>query len=197
VPPPGRKLSIDAIANYASVRLFVDRASSINPAFALRNDNADAVAALCARLDGLPLALELAAARTKMLPPALLLQRLDSAVSGSALRLLTRGVAVVCSLADRHLLAGHAARAEVLFTWALDLSEHAPKTIEIARGRGRASAGLANSLRLRGRYREAEFAALNGIDEISLRLGANDPGLVPLLNSLGIIYKYTSAFDRG
>jgi predicted ATPase len=90
VPPPGSKISIEAIANYASVRLFVDRASSTNPAFALRNDNAHAVAALCARLDGLPLALELAAARTKILPPALLLQRLDSAVSGSALRLLTR-----------------------------------------------------------------------------------------------------------
>src|SRR5262249_37674719 len=90
VPPPGRNLSIEAIANYASVRLFVDRAASINPAFALGNENAHAVAALCARLDGLPLALELAAARTKMLSPAALLLRLDSAVSGSALRLLTR-----------------------------------------------------------------------------------------------------------
>jgi predicted ATPase/DNA-binding XRE family transcriptional regulator len=90
VPPPDRTLSIEAIAEYASVRLFVDRAASVNPAFALSNDNAHAVAAICARLDGLPLALELAAARTKMLPALALLQRLDSAVSGSALRLLTR-----------------------------------------------------------------------------------------------------------
>jgi predicted ATPase/DNA-binding XRE family transcriptional regulator len=90
VPPPDRKLSIETICEYPSVRLFVDRAASVNSAFTLGNDNAKAVAAICARLDGLPLALELAAARTKMLSAPALLQRLDSAVSGSALRLLTR-----------------------------------------------------------------------------------------------------------
>src|SRR5205814_7692703 len=72
--------------------LFVDRAAYVNPSFALRADNARAVAAICARLDGLPLALELAAARTKMLTPQALLERLDDAASGSALQLLTRGV---------------------------------------------------------------------------------------------------------
>jgi predicted ATPase/DNA-binding XRE family transcriptional regulator len=90
VPPAYRELSADAIAEYASVRLFVDRAASINPAFELSDDNASAVAAICARLDGLPLALELAAARTKMLTAPALLQRLERADSGSALRLLTR-----------------------------------------------------------------------------------------------------------
>jgi predicted ATPase/DNA-binding XRE family transcriptional regulator len=90
VPPLDRKLSIEAITEYASVRLFVDRAASLNPTFALGADNACAAAAICARLDGLPLALELAAARTKMLTVPALLQRLDSPVSGSALRLLTR-----------------------------------------------------------------------------------------------------------
>jgi len=90
VPPPDRQLSTEAISQFASVRLFVDRATSTNPVFALDSDNARAVAAICARLDGLPLALELAAARTKMLSAPALLQRLDSAVSGSALRLLTR-----------------------------------------------------------------------------------------------------------
>ena len=72
------------------MRLFVDRAASMNPAFVLSDENASAVAAICARLDGLPLALELAAARTKMLTAPALLQRLESADSGSALRLLTR-----------------------------------------------------------------------------------------------------------
>ena len=91
VPPPDPTLSAEAIAEYASVRLFVDRAGYVNPSFALRADNALTVAAICARLDGLPLALELAAARTKLLTPHALLQRLDSAPSGSALRLLTRG----------------------------------------------------------------------------------------------------------
>jgi predicted ATPase len=91
VPPPDQTLSADLIAEYASVRLFVDRAAYVNPSFALRADNALIVAAICARLDGLPLALELAAARTKLLTPHGLLQRLDGAPSGSALRLLTRG----------------------------------------------------------------------------------------------------------
>jgi predicted ATPase/transcriptional regulator with XRE-family HTH domain len=91
VPPHGRVLSPDAIARYASVRLFVDRAAYVDPTFALTADNAPAVAAICARLDGLPLALELAAARSKLLTPQLLLRRLESASSGSALRLLTRG----------------------------------------------------------------------------------------------------------
>lgn len=92
VPPSGQTLPWATIAEYPSIRLFVDRAAYVNPAFALTADNAAAVAAICARLDGLPLALELAAARTKMLTPHALLQRLDGAASGSALRLLTRGV---------------------------------------------------------------------------------------------------------
>jgi predicted ATPase len=90
VPPPDQ-LSLEAVAGFASVRLFVDRAASINPAFALRPENAAAVAAICARLDGLPLALELAAARTKMLRPEALLHRLQTGLNGSALHLLTRG----------------------------------------------------------------------------------------------------------
>jgi predicted ATPase/DNA-binding XRE family transcriptional regulator len=90
VPPANPELTTEAIAEYASVRLFVDRASSINQAFVLSGHNASAVAAICARLDGLPLALELAAARTKMLSARALLERLDSTASGSALRLLTR-----------------------------------------------------------------------------------------------------------
>jgi predicted ATPase len=91
VPPRDRPISVDAIGQYASVRLFVDRATYVNPRFELTADNASAIAAICARLDGLPLALELAAARTKMLAPHALLERLDGVASGSALRLLTRG----------------------------------------------------------------------------------------------------------
>jgi predicted ATPase/DNA-binding CsgD family transcriptional regulator len=64
------------LEGYESVRLFVDRASQRNPAFTLRSDNARAVAQICAYLEGLPLAIELAAARIKMLPPQALLERL-------------------------------------------------------------------------------------------------------------------------
>ena len=60
-----------------SVQLFVERARAAQPAFRLTDQNAAAIAEICHRLDGLPLALELAAARTRLLPPEALLARLD------------------------------------------------------------------------------------------------------------------------
>jgi non-specific serine/threonine protein kinase len=89
VPDPGD--SVDHIVQTASVRMFVDRARAANASFALTDANAAAVARLCFRLDGLPLAIELAAARARALTPDEMVSRLDS-----GLRLLTterRGVA--------------------------------------------------------------------------------------------------------
>jgi transcriptional regulator with XRE-family HTH domain len=65
------------LAGVAAVRLFVERAQSVAPGFALTDETAPAVAEICRRLDGLPLALELAAARVKLLPPDALLARLE------------------------------------------------------------------------------------------------------------------------
>ena len=68
--------SPDALMKYAAVRLFVDRASAVVPAFALTTGNAAAVAEICASLDGLPLAIELAAAHVRVLSPQQIADRL-------------------------------------------------------------------------------------------------------------------------
>ena len=69
--------TLDAVAAADAVRLFVARAQAVHSEFALTPENAPMVAAICRRLDGLPLAIELAAARVKVLSPTALLERLD------------------------------------------------------------------------------------------------------------------------
>jgi predicted ATPase len=86
LPEQGRTISLEALTQYEAVRLFIERARSVKPDFAVTNENAPAVAEICARLDGLPLAIELAAARISILPPAAMLARLQS-----RLKLLTGG----------------------------------------------------------------------------------------------------------
>jgi predicted ATPase len=76
--PPPRSTRRDLIATFAAVALFCERASAVRPAFALTDGNAAAVAAICLALDGLPLALELAAARADVLTPAAILARLQN-----------------------------------------------------------------------------------------------------------------------
>jgi predicted ATPase/DNA-binding CsgD family transcriptional regulator/transcriptional regulator with XRE-family HTH domain len=77
VPDPDRVDSPDALAGYASIRLFVERARAVEPGFDLTAANAPAVAQVCARLDGIPLALELAASRVGVLAVEQIAERLD------------------------------------------------------------------------------------------------------------------------
>jgi non-specific serine/threonine protein kinase len=77
VPDPRLPLSVDALAQIAAVRLFVDRAAAAQSSFALSERNAHAVADICQRLDGIPLALELAAARARSLPVEIIAARLS------------------------------------------------------------------------------------------------------------------------
>ncbi len=70
-----------AVERCAAVALFVDRARAVDPGFVLTAENAAIVTEICRRLDGLPLAIELAAARTRLLPPGALLTRLEGRVA--------------------------------------------------------------------------------------------------------------------
>lgn len=76
--PDAADTQAEQLAGYAAVELFVARAQDVQPSFQLSAENAAAVAEICTRLDGLPLAIELAAARIKLFTPAALLLRLSS-----------------------------------------------------------------------------------------------------------------------
>jgi predicted ATPase len=84
--PPAASRDVADVGQYAAVRLFVDRAQATLAGFELTDANAGDVAEICRRLDGLPLAIELAAARVRLLPPQALLARL-----ADRLGLLTSG----------------------------------------------------------------------------------------------------------
>jgi tetratricopeptide (TPR) repeat protein len=104
-----REFPVDPLGRSDAVALFVDRAQAADPGFRLTDENAAAVEEICARLDDLPLALELAAARTKLLPPEAMLERLEQ-----RLDLLSRG--------PRDKPARHRALRDTI-AWSYDLLE--------------------------------------------------------------------------
>ncbi len=70
-----------ALSQFEAVRLFIERAVAVKPDFQATNENAPAIAGICERVDGLPLAIELAAARVKLFSPQALLSRLEKSLS--------------------------------------------------------------------------------------------------------------------
>lgn len=114
LPDPALITRLDAttLAGYSAIQLFVERARAVHPAFALTDDNGEQIARICACVDGLPLALELAAARIKLLPPGMLLERLSQA----RLPLLTR----VGRFASRQVTSRHQALKDTI-QWSYDL----------------------------------------------------------------------------
>ena len=109
LPPVDQLPPLEELERSPAVALFVDRARAGDPSFALTPENAAAVTELCARLDGLPLALELAAVRVRTLTPAAMLGRLES-----RLKLLTGGAR---DLPDRQRTLRHA------IDWSYELLE--------------------------------------------------------------------------
>ena len=81
MPDRGALPALEHVAQYEAVQLFVERARAARPDLTLTRENASAVVEICRRLDGLPLAIELAAARVRLLPPGPLLARLDRRLS--------------------------------------------------------------------------------------------------------------------
>ncbi len=86
LPESDQSSDLATLSHYGAVNLFIERAVAIKPDFELTHENAAAVAEICTRLDGLPLAIELAASRVKILPPKAMLGRLQN-----RLKLLTSG----------------------------------------------------------------------------------------------------------
>jgi predicted ATPase/class 3 adenylate cyclase len=86
LPKPGETPNLEKLSQYEAVRLFIDRAEMVSPNFQVNNQNAPAVAQICYRLDGIPLAIELAAARVRVLAVEQVAARLDD-----RFRLLTGG----------------------------------------------------------------------------------------------------------
>lgn len=115
VPDLNQMPSLEAISQYAAVELFVQRANAVKPDFRMTDETAPAVAEICFRLDGLPLAIELAAARIKLLPPQAILARL-----GSRLDFLTGGAR---DLPERQKTLRNA------IAWSYDLLDENEKTL--------------------------------------------------------------------
>ncbi len=115
LPLPESQEDVGALLAAPSVQLFVERAQQAKPNFQLTEENAEAVGYICRRLDGIPLALELAAARVKIMPPQKLVERLED-----RFRYLTGG--------KREALAHHQTLRATI-DWSYDLLDEAEKLL--------------------------------------------------------------------
>lgn len=114
MPDEARPPAIESLSQYEAVRLFVDRAVHTRPNFRITNDNAPAVADICRRLDGIPLAIELAAARVRLLAPEQIREGLSDRfhlLSGGARTALPRQQTLQASVDWSHNLLSEDERA--------------------------------------------------------------------------------------
>jgi predicted ATPase/DNA-binding XRE family transcriptional regulator len=115
IPDRSARLPVEALQSYEAVRLFIERAASVSPQFALTSENASAVTEVCQRLDGIPLAIELAAARLRLLAVEQIAERLDD-----SFRLLAGG--------NRTALPRHQTL-QALFDWSYELLSVAEQSL--------------------------------------------------------------------
>jgi predicted ATPase/class 3 adenylate cyclase/Tfp pilus assembly protein PilF len=122
VPDPHKRTAsrLSRISQFDAVKLFIERALAVNEHFQITRDNAPAVAQICCALDGIPLAIELAAARTTVLPPEEILRRL-----GNRLNILTCGAV---DLPQRHR------NLRATICWSYDLLDQPEKNLFLALG---------------------------------------------------------------
>lgn len=197
VPPldvPGRGVQLDSelLARYTAIQLFVERAQAILPDFTLTSENALTIAQICARVDGLPLAIELAAARIRVLPPPLLLERLSNArlpvLTGGARNLPNRQQTLRNTIAWSYNLLSSADQARFrrlgVFTggWSLEAAEMLIEDIDNDEEESNHSLDIQEQLldqslltRLPTAGRQARFTMLSTLHEYALdQLVAHD-----------------------
>ena len=145
-----------ALADVPAIQLFVERAQAVKPGFELTEENEEAVAAICRRLDGLPLALELAAARVKLLSPQAILGRLEK-----RLDLLTGGAG---DLPERQRTLRDA------IEWSYNLLESSEQTLLARLGvfTGGCSLEIADAVAAEGMALGESFEALASLVDKSL-----------------------------
>jgi predicted ATPase/DNA-binding XRE family transcriptional regulator len=172
MPDPAKTPLVGAVASTPAVELFADRAKAASPSFELTEANAAAVAAICWRLDGLPLALELAAARARFLGPTALLSRLDRAMEVGGARDLPERQRTMRTTID----------------WSHDLL-HVPEkelfrrlsvfaggwTLEAAEAVGDAASVEEDVFALLGNLVEQSLVVAEGADDGTVRYGMLEP----------------------
>lgn len=186
VPPAGATAEPDDLLYYESVALFVKRAVEASPQFALTRANARAIAGICRKLEGLPLAIELAAARVKVLSPEAILSRLDH-----RLKLLTGGKA---DLPPRQQAL------ETAIAWSYNLLDQNEKRVfrSLSVFAGGCSLEAAEAV-LGGAHREAESDVLDLVSSLLSKsllvradtlLGASGENMEPRFSMLETLREY-------
>ncbi|MDQ4043485.1 MAG: tetratricopeptide repeat protein [Actinomycetota bacterium] len=173
VPDPTRTPLVEEVSGAPAVELFVERARAASPSFELTEANAAAVAAICWRLDGLPLALELAAAQIRFLGPTALLSRLARALEAGGARDLPERQRTMRTTLDWSYELLHAPERELfrrlsVFAggWTLEAAEDVGETGEV---------DTEDIISLLGNLVEQSLVVAEGAPDGSVRYGMLEP----------------------